>query len=107
MLHLSAQPLQNGANPCKSASKKGRGKGFGVAVNLATQINTIKNWNYPEFNKTGIFWLFFRGDVHFWSKTWLRRSSCRVWAKWARKNRLKKHQKCAGNDRKLTKMRAF
>jgi hypothetical protein len=49
-------------NPC--LKKRGR-KGFSLAVNLATQINTIKNWNYPEFNKIGIFWLFFRGDVHF------------------------------------------
>jgi hypothetical protein len=48
--------------------KKGGRKGFRLAVKIATQINTIKNWIYPEFNKIGIFWLFFRGDVHFWSK---------------------------------------
>jgi len=46
-------------------SKKGGRKGFRLAVNLATQINTIENWNYPDLGKIGVFWLFFGGDVHF------------------------------------------
>jgi len=40
-------------------------KDSGLQQNEATQINTIQNWNYPEFNKIGVFWLFFRRDVHF------------------------------------------
>jgi hypothetical protein len=36
-------------------------KDSGLQQNKATQINAIKNWNYPEFNETGVFWLFFRG----------------------------------------------
>jgi hypothetical protein len=48
----------------RSAEKRDR-KGCSLAVNLASQINTIKNLDYLEFKKTGVFWLFFRGDVHF------------------------------------------
>jgi hypothetical protein len=45
-------------NPCKSASKKGGRKGFRLAVNLATQIDTIKKRDYPDLGKLAFFGYF-------------------------------------------------
>jgi len=40
-------------------------KDSGLQQDEATQINTIKNLDYPEFNKIGIFWLFFRDHSQY------------------------------------------
>jgi len=81
ILPLQTRPSAKNLLSSEPQQKNVIEKDSGLQQNEATQINTIKNLDYPEFNKIGIFWLFSRGDVHFWSKTWLRTSPCIVWVK--------------------------